>query len=49
MMLRRLLNGDLAHFVVVAAYKDGVPIGPLVRNHYLKHSSEIVSQRIKSL
>ncbi|KAF3976648.1 hypothetical protein CMV_000189 [Castanea mollissima] len=27
-MLRRLLNGDLAHFVVAAAYKDGVPIGP---------------------
>ncbi|KAK7858663.1 furostanol glycoside 26-o-beta-glucosidase [Quercus suber] len=24
----RLLNGDLAHFVVAAAYKDGVPIGP---------------------
>ena len=31
MMLRRLLNGDLAHFVVIAAYKDGIPIGPLVR------------------
>lgn len=30
-MLRRLLNGDRAHFVVAAAYKDGVPIGPRVR------------------
>ena len=30
-MLRRLLDGDLAHFVIIAAYKDGVPIGPLVR------------------
>ena len=35
-MFRRLLNGDLARFVVAAAYKDGVPIGPLVRKSLFK-------------